>query len=228
MKLILVSVVVATFITTSNDLAGGTALATNAVPLVHLKEFLIGEQEVQLKAEVDPDSGILQIRQRRRSDNSITNDIIAKISVSKLGPCGFDFAMTPTGDVLWVFAHELSVSLGGYFCQIYPLIPERGDKEKYVQPTKKRGTVEKPYDAVVSISLTTLLRDLAKEYFQRGKHLSLGHKPSITYVRLESTNAASVIVTGNIGENYTFRGTVILGKDNGFLTKDFAIDPIIK
>jgi len=203
--------------------AGQPVVVSNTAPRVRVKEVQLGESTAKLKAELMADRGVLQIRREEQSAALPTNAVIAEIAVTSVGPCGFDFVTTPSGDLMWVFVQEMSAATRQPVCLVYPLIKEKGGN--YLYRMTKRPFEAKQHDVPISLDLTALLRSMAAGTFQRGKPLALGRDARISDVLLESTNAASVVVTGNIGSNYSFRGTVTLGANNDVMAKDFAIEP---
>lgn len=222
---ILTSILAAALLQPGNSLAGGVASVSNSVPSIRVKEVQIAGKKINLKAELTAARGLLQIRQWDRSADANMNGVVADVAVNELGRCGFDFAMTPTGDILWVFVQQISAGSRQPVCLIYPLVQEHNGTTKYAHLTMKKQIRSKQYDVLASLDLTALLRNLVIGSFQKGHPLSLGREAHISDVQLDSTKAASVVVTGNIGANYSFCGTVMLGVNNTIVTKDFAIEP---
>jgi|GEM_PF-4972180 len=218
MKCILLGILVMVLLPAPTLLADGTACVSGVVS----KKVQIGEKQATLKAAVDADRGLLQIYQQERATASDTNVVVAEIMVKTLGQCGFDFAMTPTGDILWVFVQQMWDRQPT--CLIYPLVQQPGNKGKYIHRMKTMQAAGKHRDFPVLFNLTARLRNLSIGYSNMGKPLNFGRESHIANVQLDSTNAASVVVTGKIGSNYTFRGTVMLNENDGIVTKDFAIE----
>lgn len=222
MRLFVLSVLTMTLLQPVRPSAGESFCASNRVPQIRVKQVQTGEKTVKLKAEVIADRGLLQIRQQEELVSSGTNALIAEIAVAAVGPCGFDFAMTPKGDLMWVFVQQISTVSRQPVCLVYPLGQEHGGK--YVHRTRRRQAGGEQRNVPVSLDLTALLRHMAAGSFQKGKPLALGRDAHISNVQLNSTNAASVVVTGELGTNCSFRGTIVLGANDDIFTTDFAIE----
>jgi hypothetical protein len=203
--------------------ASQSAVVSNAVPHVRVKAVQFGEKKVKLKAELRSDHGAIQIRREDEMDVSQTNAPLAEVAVSTVGPCGFDFAATPTGDLMWVFVQQVCTPGRGLFCLVYPLTKEQGGN--YTHRMTRRSVGGKQIEVPIQLDLTSVIQDKVVASIQRGMPLALGRGARISDVQLESTNAASVVVTGKLGANYSFRGTVMLDANNDILAEDFAIEP---
>jgi hypothetical protein len=186
-----------------------------------IKEVFVGEKRERLKAELISDRGYIQIVREGVDAVSQVAAPLAKINITTVGPCGFDFVTTPDGELLWVFVQQMNTATRQQHCLIYPLAQE--GVGTYTHRMIQRTAGNKQYDVPVRFDLTGHLQLMAMASFERGEPLALGHGARISDVQLESTNASSVNVIGKLGPNYSFRGTLKIGMENELIEKDFVI-----
>lgn len=186
----------------------------------------VGGAEWRLRADFVSDRDTLEIT--RSQGDSKDRKVLASLEVGSLGSEGFDFAMSPAGNMLWLVLQRNDIRRGGLSSVVYPLVPGQGDEaDTFVRQTitkrlPREGRVES-IAAISSLNLTDLLRQLVVARWKKGEPLSLGRKTGVSNVRIECLDGDEVSVSGDLGPKYSFTGKVGLGGDYRVWTRDFDI-----
>jgi hypothetical protein len=207
-------------------LAGDKSTTAKEKKVVCKDVQLNGKREA-MSAFLVAERKALQIKCTRGAMDSQTNMVVAEIAVAKATMDDCDFAMGPSGELLWVYVNYPGAVGGHLVSLLYALRKDASVNDRYEHVLRRMRVAGKEVDVPDSLDLAAFIRQLALSSSANGHPLVFERGSRITNVRMESTNDVSVNITGSIGSSHEFRGVVILSQSNQYMTTGFAIQPIL-
>lgn len=214
-------------------LTGNARCDESGVRAVTGRSLGVGPKQLAMAGETNvvtlsmSTNGVLRILCDQLVGTSVSNTVLAELPVGEIGDCGCDFAFSPSGRVLWIFAETKSPVFRTWEFVVHSLT-NKGERmwSGYEVLSRRKMVAGKECQVEVQMDVGAAVRDICAIKAKSKTPITFSRDDRISSVKIGSTNDLELVVNGTIGKKYEFSGSVLLTAENTLTRRGFDITPI--